>query len=336
MKKKVILAAATVGLIVTAHSAIAAPRVLRFTPLSDPGTAPYDQFYKPWADKITADSHGALKIDVSSGMAIANIRNVYDQVMNNVVQVGFVLFNYVSGKFPYAEVAGLPNISDNAAIGSAALWRLYKSGALGSEFNQARPLLLVALPQSLVHLAKAPTTLRNLDGLKLVAPTEITALAAKVMGGVPLTFPSPDAYEAINRGTADGTILSWNVYLTFKLDEVTHYHINQSMGTAAGMIFMARKVYDGLSPAAKQAIDENSGELASRKWGAWWDADNAHGLAAAEHDPKQKVVTLDPELKAEWTHRLDGAVAQWEKSRPGVDKVIAEYKRFVAAVKAGQ
>jgi len=102
------------------------------------------------------------------------------------------------------------------------------------------------------------------------------------------------------------------------------------------MIFMAKKVYDGLSPAAKKAIDENSGELASRKWGAWWDKNNAHGLAAAKHDPRQTVVTLDPATEAAWTKRIDGAVAQWTKSRPGVDKVIAEYKRLVAAVKAGR
>lgn len=334
--KMILVAAVAACWAAAAQSAAAAPRVLNFAPLAFPGTAPYVQFYKPWADKVTADSHGALKVELRPGMVIANITNVYDRVMSNVVQIGFVLFNYVSGKFPDAQVAGLPNISDDAATGSAALWRLYKSGALGAEFNEAQPLLLVALPQSLVHLAQAPQTLKNLDGVKLIAPTQITALTAEAMGAQALTIPSPDAYEAINRGTANGTILSWNVYFTFKINEVTHYHIEQPMGTASGMIFMAKKVYDGLSPSAKKAIDENSGELASRKWGAWWDEDNARGLAAAKRDPKQKVVTLDPATKAEWTKRVDGAVAQWTKSRPGVGKIIAEYKRLVAQVKAGQ
>jgi len=334
--KTILIAAVAASVMVAAQSAAAEPTVLRFTPLAVQGSAPYEQFYKPWAEKVTADSHGALDIDLRGGMAIANIVNVYDRVMSNVVQIGFVLFNYVSGKFTYAQVAGLPNVSDDAAIGSAALWRLYKSGALGSEFDQAQPLLLVALPQSLVHLAAPPKTLENLDNLKIVAPTQITALTARAMGAAPLTLPSPAAYEAINRGTAAGTILSWNVYFTFKINEVTHYHIDQSMGTASGMIFMAKKVYDGLSPAAKKAIDENSGELASRKWGAWWDQDNARGRAAAKRDPKQTVVTLDPATKAKWTKRLDSAVAEWTKSRPGVDKVVAEYKRLVAAVKAGQ
>src|SRR5262249_3317055 len=155
-------------------------------------------------------------------------------------------------------------------------------------------LLLVALPQSLVHLSKAPKTLEELTGIKLVTPTQITALAAQFMGAQPITLSSPQAYEAIQRSTADGTILSWNVYFSFKIGEVTHYHIDTSMGTAAGMIFMSRKVYDALSPAAKKALDTYSGEAASRDWGKWWDKDNNNGRASALNDPKQAVVTLDP------------------------------------------
>lgn len=317
-----------------AQTAAADPTVLRFTPLAFSGTAAYDQFYKPWADKVTADSHGALKVDIREGTSIANIINVYDRVTTNVVQIGFVLFNYVEGKFPYAEVAALPNLASNAELGSDALWRLYQSGALASEFDQAKPLLLVALPQSIVHLRSAPKSLEDLNGIKLVAPTQITALAAKYMGAQAITLSSPQAYEAINRGTADGTILSWNVYFSFKIGEVTHYHIDQSMGTAAGMVFMAKKVYASLSPQAKAAIDENSGLAASRAYGKWWDTDNAANRAIAKKDPTQTVVTLDPAMRAKWEKRLDGAVAEWSKSRPGIDKIIAAYRQDLVAAAA--
>src|SRR6185437_14882132 len=114
---------------------------------------------------------------------------------------------------------------------------------------------------------------------------------------------SPDAYLAIQRGTADGTVLSWNPYQTFKIGEVTTFHIDAPMGTAAGMLFMSRKVYDGLSPAAKHALDANSGEAASRAWGKWWDGDNANGRRMAVSDPKHKVVTLDPALRANGRRR---------------------------------
>ena len=315
------------------RGAAADPAVLRFAPFASPGQAAYDAFYKPWADKVTADSHGALTIDIRGGTAIVNNTNVYDRVMNDVVQIGFVLFNYVAGKFPFAEVAALPNTADSAEHGSAALWRLYQSGLLDPEFDQARPLMLIALPQSLPHLTKAPKSLQDLTGLRIVGPTQLTALAAQYMGAQPITLSSPEAYEAMNRGTADGTILSWNVYFSFKIGEIAHYHIDEPMGTAAGMIFMARKTYDALPPAAKEVLNQNSGEAASAAWGKWWDGDNQHNREAAKADPKQAVVTLDAATRAIWAQHLDGAIAEWSKSRPGVAKVIAQYRALLAETK---
>jgi TRAP-type C4-dicarboxylate transport system substrate-binding protein len=317
-------------------TASADEQVLRFVPGQNAGTFAFDDVYKPWSAKVTADSHGALKIDLREGMAIANITNMYDRVMTDVVQIGFVLFNYVQGKFPFSEVGALPNTAPDAELGSTALWRLYQSGALASEYDQAKPLMLVALPQSLVHLRAAPKSLEDLKGQKLVAPTQMTALAAKYMGAQPITLSSPEAYEAINRGTADGTILSWNVYFSFKIGEVAHYHIDQSMGTAAGMIFMSKKVYDALSPDAKKAIDANSGEAASRNFGKWWDADNNKNREIAKKDPKQTVVTLDPATKAAWAKKLDGAIAEWSQTRPGIDKILADYRRLLGDVAAGK
>jgi TRAP-type transport system periplasmic protein len=325
------------GLLAAAvQTASADEQVLRFVPGQNAGTFAFDDVYKPWSAKVTADSHGALKIDLREGMAIANITNMYDRVMTDVVQIGFVLFNYVQGKFPFSEVGALPNTAPDAEQGSTALWRLYQSGALASEYDQAKPLMLVALPQSLVHLRAAPKSLEDLKGQKLVAPTQMTALAAKYMGAQPITLSSPEAYEAINRGTADGTILSWNVYFSFKIGEVAHYHIDQSMGTAAGMIFMSKKVYDALSPDAKKAIDANSGEAASRNFGKWWDADNNKNREIAKKDPKQTVVTLDPATKAAWAKKLDGAIAEWSQTRPGIDKILADYRRLLGDVAAGK
>ena len=43
-------------LALTAQGAFADPTVLRFTPLTQSGTAAYDDFYKPWSDKVSAVS----------------------------------------------------------------------------------------------------------------------------------------------------------------------------------------------------------------------------------------------------------------------------------------
>jgi TRAP-type C4-dicarboxylate transport system substrate-binding protein len=334
--KSTLIAACLVTIV--AQGAAADPVALRFAPGQASPLSPTDvpNFYRLWAQRVTDDSKGALKIDLREGMAIASSTNMYDRVTSDVIQIGFVLFNYVEGKFPLTEVAALPNTADTAAHGSRALWRIYKSGVLDSEFDKVRPLMLIALPQSLVHLRAAPKSLEDLTGQRIVGPTQMTGLAAKYMGAQTISLPSNTAYEAINRGTADGTILSWNVYFTFKIGEVTHYHIDQSMGTAAGMVFMTRKVYDGLPADAKAALDRNSGEETSAEFAGWWDRDNANNREIAKKDPKQTVVNLAPDLASKWAKRLEDADAEWMKSRPGVEKVLAQYNQHLADIAAGR
>ncbi len=102
------------------------------------------------------------------------------------------------------------------------------------------------------------------------------------------------------------------------------------------MVFMKKSVYDGLSPEAKKAIDENSGEAVSRAFGKSWDDDNNKNRELAKKDPKQTVVTLDPKTKAEWEKELEGAIAEWSQSRPGIDKIRVQYRKLLAEVAAGK
>jgi TRAP-type C4-dicarboxylate transport system substrate-binding protein len=285
---------------------------------------------------VNAQGAGVLKLDLREGTTIANITNAYPRVMNDVTHIAFTLFNYIAGKFPLAEVGALPFVADNAEQGSVALWRMYASGMLDAEFDEAKPLMLIGLPQSLLHLAKPPKSLDDLSGLKVIGATQMTALSAKYLGTTPLTLSSPEVYEAIMRGTADGSVLSWNPYFSFKLGEVTTYHVDAPLGTAAGMLFMSKKTYNGLSAEAKKVLDRHSGEAASRDWGKWWDGDNEKGRQSAKSDSKHTVVTLDPAMRAKWSKKLDGAIEEWGKNRPGIEKVQIEFRRLVAEVKAGK
>jgi TRAP-type C4-dicarboxylate transport system substrate-binding protein len=217
---------------------------------------------------------------------------------------------------------------------SVALWRLYKSGALDKEYDEALPLMLIGLPQSLLHATKAPKQLDDWGGMKIIGPTQLTALVTKYLGGTPLTLGSSEIYEAVQRGTAEGGIVSYNGYQSFKLHEVTSYHLDTTLGTASGMIFMARKTYNGMPDAAKKVLDANTGEPASRAWAKWWDNDNERGRKMVKADPKHTVVVPTPAQREALKRKVDGAIAEWAKTRPGVEAVIAQYRKLLAQVAA--
>jgi TRAP-type C4-dicarboxylate transport system substrate-binding protein len=318
----------------TATTAAADEVTLRFAPLSQPQQAITKEFWEPWVAKVNADGKGVLALDMRPGTTIANIFNIYPRVMNDVMHIGFELHNYVSGKFNYSEVAALPFMAETGEQASVALWRLYKTGALDKEYDEAIPLMLIGLPQSLLHANKAPKQLDDWGGMKIIGPTQLTALVTKYMGGTPLTLGSSEIYEAVQRGTAEGGIVSYNAYQSFKLHEVTSYHIDTTLGTASGMIFMSRKVYAGMPDAAKKVLDAHTGESGTRAWSKWWDDDNERGRKMVKADPKHTVVVLTPKQREEWKRKVDGAIAEWAKSRPGVEPVIARYRQLLAQVAA--
>ena len=77
-----------------------------------------------------------------------------------------------------------PLLYDNDADASVAFWRVYRSGALDSEYDQVVPLMLVAFPSAALHFAQPLKTLDTLAGSKIIVPGRvqtavITAQAAR-------------------------------------------------------------------------------------------------------------------------------------------------------------
>lgn len=325
----VVLALVVAGL----DGARAEETTLIFATGNPPGSDIDTEFIQPWAARINEQGKGVLKLDVREGMSVVNIFNAYDRVMSDVVQISFTLFNYVNGKINKAPVAALPFV-DNATDGSVALWRLYKTAALDSDFDQVVPLVLFSVAQSQLHMARPLKDVFDWDGAKIVTPTKIMVDAAQLFNGTPLSLGSPQIYEAIQRGTAGGAIVGWTAFPAFRLDEVTFWHVDEPLGTAAGMLFMSRARYKALPEAARRILDANATEAESRAFGAYWDNENTRAIAAVKASPKQTVITLSPEDRVKWQAKLAPAIDTWTKSVPDGAKIVAQYKALLAQARA--
>jgi TRAP-type C4-dicarboxylate transport system substrate-binding protein len=330
--RQIILAAAFAG---AAQAAAAEPVELKFATVSPATAASVREFYVPWTARVNEQGKGVVAIDLRPGNSLATSNTAYARVVNDVVQIVYTLFTYVSGKFPHSEVAALP-LSDSAEQSSVALWRLYKTGMLDKEYDETHPLMFISLPQSVLHLAKAPKTLDNLQGLKLIAPGRITASATSKLGATPLTLTTAEIYESLQRGVADGATVTWNAYQIYKLGEVTRFHVDLPLGSAAGMVFMGKKRYDALPDAARKVIDANSGEEATRAYGKFWEDDDNKGRREAKSDPRRTVAELTPAQRANWEKQVKATLDEWVQATPGSDKVLAKYRALLDEVKAGK
>jgi TRAP-type C4-dicarboxylate transport system substrate-binding protein len=304
---------------------------------AEPSTSPdAAAIFTPWAQRVMASAPGAVKIEVRDGTAIVNPVNMYDRIQNDVFQIGLLLPGLVGGKFPLTEVVSLPFMTDDSLNASVAFWRLYKTGAFDAEYKDIVPLGVGLFPPQGVHLAKEPAELNDLKGQRLRVVSKVGSDTVTRLGGTPLVMDPGDQYPSIQRGMLDGLISSWLQIGPLHLAEVTHFHIETSIGTSLFMVFMAKHTYDVLPPAIRKAIDDNSGEALTRTMASSYEA-----RAAATREPvakaaQQKIVSLTPEQTAKWSEAIKPVITGWTDTHSGGAALIDRYRAILADVKAGK
>jgi TRAP-type C4-dicarboxylate transport system substrate-binding protein len=309
--------------------------VLKFATIDAPTAHLNVRINHPWAERINRQGAGVLKIDVRDGAALANQGNIYSRVIDDVFQIGWHVQIYSAGKFPLTDVVTLPFVADMSETASVAFWRLYKSGLLDAEYDDAMPLRLAVLPQSGVQYRVRPKSIESFEGLKVIGPAKITSQTVAALGGAPLSFRAQEWYEALQRGTADALVVGWSAFQPFKLHEVTNFHLDSSLGSNPGMIFMARKRYQALPEAARKIIDANATERETHEFGKMWDDTKREGREATEKLPGHTIVGLTPEQTAKWRERVSPVVDEWARSVPNGAKVLSAYRSLLAQVRAG-
>ncbi len=175
----------------------------------------------------------------------------------------------------------------------------------------------------------------DLHGLKFGVNSKIGGEIVSRLGGAPVAMLLSDFYAGLQRGTIDGVLNSEATLASFKLDEVTSYHIVSRLGTAIGVVFMTRKRWDALPDAARKVFDDNSGEKQSQSCGAYTDTNESASLAAVENDPRQKVVTLTAAQTENWRRRLEPILDEWADATPDGAKVLAKFRELSNQAMAG-
>lgn len=333
MKGLSLLLGCALAALVGARVAAADEIKLIMTTITQPNT-PISKKYHDWAGRINAQGKGVVQIDVRDGYVLASSQNFYDRLLSDVMQISFGSLNYLAGKFKLSEVMALPFLMTSSEQASVVFWRLYKTGLLDSEFDQAVPLFMQAFPPVSMHLVKAPSKpLNDISGLKFIASGKIPTEVVERLGGSPLSIGLTDSYQALQRGTADGIDFPMAAMHDFKLDEVTHYHINAAFGGGPGGVWMAKAKFDALPPDAKKILTDNSGEAESRAAGQVLDQLGAEERERLSHEADQTVVSLTAEQNKKWGTALGSIASEWGATDAAHREVLAKVRELAAQVK---
>lgn len=306
-----------------------AETTLIFATASPPQGTITTEIFQDWTARINADGKGVVQIDMRPGFTLANPGNFYDRVKDGVVPVGWGIMTMVGGRFPLTSVVELPFLTGDAEPASVAFWRLYAEGALEQEYHDIVPLFLVAFPQSGIHLRAPLSGLNDLGGSSVISGSRTNASVVRALGGTPLSINPADAYEAIQRGTADGRLVPWTAFQPFRMDEITFYHIEAPLGTAVGMVFMNRSVWNGLPEAAREIIMRHSGEAQTRRLAQFFRGQDQGIRARIAGKEGHTIVSPDAAQLEAWRGRIDAVRAEWLAATPGGAEFLARYEALL-------
>jgi TRAP-type C4-dicarboxylate transport system substrate-binding protein len=266
-----------------------------------------------WIKTVEEASGGNLTIEVDKA-ALGKMDAQYDLIRNGVRDLGWAVPGYTVGRFDLLQGAELPLLCANPATCSPVVWKWYnKHDLAGKEFTDTKLLITWMGGPYGIHTVKPVKTLEEIKALKIRAAGPSLPMA-KALGLNAVPLPATETYEAVQKGTVDGSVFPWEAMPSFRLNELLKGHLDVpgGLGAPSFVIVASNKAFDNLTAENKAALMKASGEAGAALIGKAWLAADERG----RDDAKQKGQTLETLAPAEfekWKPLLKPVTADWLK-----------------------
>ena len=291
------------GLVGTgANPALAgATRELKFQSTYPPPHVTVKKAFEPWFKEVGEKSGGALEVVFFPPRAIVKENETFEGAEAGLVDIGTSMCGRNPGKFPLHSIAELPLLFPTAEVASKVIYNSFEEiPELKKEFEGVK--MLWQWSSSTAHLLttkKQVKKMEDLKGLKIIGYTPMMLETIKALGANPLQIPPLDAYLALERGMADGIIMSFAGARSLKLNESCKYAAKADVLTITFYSVMSPITYDGLTADQKKVVDETTGLKMAARCGLALDK----GDAAAGQWLKQQgldIYVIPQSEKARW------------------------------------
>lgn len=274
-----------------------------------PSMHPMDQgVMTPLAEEIDAATNGEVTMRIyPSGELGKGPVQQYKRVVTGVADIVFGIPEYTPRQFTKTGLVHIPGLFANGTEATNALWD--NIGLIEDEFAQAKLLGLWANnPSVLITRDKPVHTLADMEGMKIRTPNPVMAALVEAWGGIPVSMPVPDVYNAMNTGVIDAVMIGPSGIRSYKLNETGKY-VTTNIPSALDSFYllMNKSSWDGLSDENKARLTELTGrEISLRGAKAFYEAGQA-GLKLAA-DTGLELIEITPDAEAEFRSKMGPAL----------------------------
>ncbi|MCV0425603.1 MAG: TRAP transporter substrate-binding protein [Roseibium sp.] len=274
-----------------------------------PSMHPMDQgVMTPLAAEISEATDGELTMRIyPSGELGKGPVQQYKRVVTGVADIVFGIPEYTPKQFAKTGVVHIPGLFANGTDATNALWDNIE--LIEDEYDQTKLLGLWANnPSVLITREKPVRTLADMDGMKIRTPNPVMATLVEAWGGIPVSMPTTDAYNAMNTGVIDAVMIGPSGIRSYKLNETAKY-VTTNIPTALDSFYllMNKSSWDGLTDEQKTKLTDLTGRKISLQGAAAFYEAGQAGLDLAKESGVE-LIEITPEAEAEFRSKAEDAL----------------------------
>lgn len=284
------------------------------------GPHPMNKFvFAPWTKEVAKLSGGSLTVKMYYGGALGKGgTKQFKRAVDGVADITWALQGYTANLFRKTTLVEFTNVGKDTVDATKRMWKVYGEH-LASEYTRVKPLAIWVADAPVIHTKSKPVnSISDLKGMKIRTPSQYQAWMIQALGATPVPMPVTKVYNSLDRGVIDGVLIAASGIKSFKLNEVTKYHVDGiNWGYSPFFAVMNKKSYSSLSKKHRDIIDKTTGLAMSVKAAAIYGKAGDKVLQGLRKDNKRSMKSFSAsEIKK--AHSLiskaeDGIVAKVSK-----------------------
>jgi len=272
--------------------------------------------FVPFAKQVEKLTNGKVKIKIYPGGTLGNPKTMVDAIRTGITDIGFVLPEYVPGRFKRSSVFELPFIFNSATQVTKAVYDIYDK-YLAKDYKDFKVLWFLSAPLTQLMTVKKPVKhLADLRGLRIRSGSATETEGLKLLGANPVGMPISEVSISLQKGVIEGVFTPYAALQSHKLIDIVKYMTEFNYNGALMCILMNKRKWNALPDFAKKAINQ----VATRKFGIMaaqaFDEEDLENIKAAKAKGI-KIFKLSAGDKKAMQTKLSPIWGKWVKKNTG-------------------
>jgi len=235
---------------------------------SGPGTPRADYLVR-LSKAVKERTNGRVEIRIFWANSLVHAKEALEAVQIGTSDMADLALAYFPDKLKLLQVASLPfSVSDPVKQRDGVMRVLKAVPQVSEELAKFNHVIVAVTATASYQLPSHNpiNDLAELKGKKVGTFGRIIPKVIKAAGAIPVSVSGGEMYEALQRGTIDARVLSYEASQRFKLYEVVKYISQVDLGALAGIntLTINKKKWDSLSAEDRNIILEEGAKV-----GAW-------------------------------------------------------------------